>query len=234
MHTPFREGPHPLDSGGTRKEYRFPNGYGASVIRSAYSYGGADGLWELAVLQRQGDEYVLTYETPITVDVIGWQTEAKIEALLDDIAALPPRTDPMPRRSDLIPADLIAAARAAGACADAVAWLKESPRTWGDLLTHPDGRQWLPWAVVHVPSVGAALPALAEVWRMYEAAIAEAWHAYHAAIAEARHAYHAAIAAEPQRAYHVATVQAQRAFEAAAAQAWHAYDVATVAAFPED
>ena len=47
----------------------FENGYGASVVRHEYSYGGKDGLYELAVLNSDGE---LCYDTPITDDVIGY------------------------------------------------------------------------------------------------------------------------------------------------------------------
>lgn len=47
----------------------FDNGYGVSVIQGPHSYGGQRGLYELAVLGRDG---FITYETPITSDVIGF------------------------------------------------------------------------------------------------------------------------------------------------------------------
>lgn len=68
----------------------FPNGYGASVIRSSYSYGGADGLYELAVLRGNESDWRLTYDTPITDDVIGHLSESDVSALLKRIEALPP------------------------------------------------------------------------------------------------------------------------------------------------
>lgn len=71
--------------GGVRHHYEFPNGYGASVVRHQYSYGADDGLWELAVLGRDGH---LTYDTDITNDVEGWLTWDEVEALLDSIATL--------------------------------------------------------------------------------------------------------------------------------------------------
>ena len=37
-------------NGGVQHTYKFPNGYGASVIRHEGSYGYSQGLWELAVL----------------------------------------------------------------------------------------------------------------------------------------------------------------------------------------
>ena len=82
---------HP--SGGIQKRYTFPNGMGASVVMwtRSYdgmelgSYGAARGLWELAVLDREGN---ITCDTPITDDVLGWLTETKVEETLQEIANL--------------------------------------------------------------------------------------------------------------------------------------------------
>lgn len=68
---------------------KFDNGYGASVVRHAYSYGGSRGLYELAVLDSDGD---LTYSTPVTSDVLGFLTKADVAAALVEIAALSPAT----------------------------------------------------------------------------------------------------------------------------------------------
>jgi hypothetical protein len=70
---------------GEQHLYRFANGFGASVIRGPYSYGGP-GLYELAVLGRDGQ---LTYETPVTGDVEGWLDEDRLQQLLDQVEALP-------------------------------------------------------------------------------------------------------------------------------------------------
>ena len=79
--------------GGVQRLYRFDNGHGASVICHSGSYGGGEGLWELAVIHyTDGDKYVLNYSTDITNDVIGHQTEEEIEALLIQIKALPSAT----------------------------------------------------------------------------------------------------------------------------------------------
>ena len=69
--------------------YRFENGYGASVIRGPYSYGGDRGLFELAVVTFDGDAYKLCYDTPITDDVEGYLTESGVQMLLEQIRALP-------------------------------------------------------------------------------------------------------------------------------------------------
>jgi hypothetical protein len=77
-------------SGGEQRLYKFANGYGASVVRSAYSYGGKNGKWELAVIcYAAGGDYSLCYTTPITNDVIGWLDDADVDALLDKIEDLP-------------------------------------------------------------------------------------------------------------------------------------------------
>ena len=66
---------------------KFPNGYGASIIMNQFSYGARKGLWELAVLDDEGD---LCFDTPITDDVLGYLTEDDVNEILDRIEELPP------------------------------------------------------------------------------------------------------------------------------------------------
>lgn len=76
---------------GIQKIYRFDNGFGASVVKSEYSYGGQENLWELAVITFDGDDsekFELTYETPITNDVIGSLTDDEVEEKLAEISQL--------------------------------------------------------------------------------------------------------------------------------------------------
>jgi len=80
----------PNQFGGTQKLYSFPNGYGASVIRNSMSYGGKEGLWELAVLKGTDVSVApITYDTPITEDVMGWLSDEEVEETLTAISALP-------------------------------------------------------------------------------------------------------------------------------------------------
>jgi hypothetical protein len=65
----------------------FGNGYSASIISSPNSYGGTQGLFEIAVLH---DEAIV-YDTPITRDVLGFLTFAQVAETLEKIAALPSR-----------------------------------------------------------------------------------------------------------------------------------------------
>lgn len=67
-----------------RWRFRFPNGYGASVITGSAIYADKGHPFELAVLHHDA----LSYSTPITNDVLGYQTEADILETLDRIAAL--------------------------------------------------------------------------------------------------------------------------------------------------
>jgi hypothetical protein len=77
--------PH-ITMNGVMSRTMFENGYGASVVKGEYTYGGKDGLYELAVLDSNGD---LTYETPITSDVEGYLTEDEVTKLLEQIQLLP-------------------------------------------------------------------------------------------------------------------------------------------------
>jgi hypothetical protein len=69
---------------GSQRIYKFKNGYGASVVSHKRSYGGKDGLYELAVLR--DDEIV--YNTPITSDVIGWLSMGEAEQVLQQVKNL--------------------------------------------------------------------------------------------------------------------------------------------------
>lgn len=70
--------------GGKQWTFRFDNGFGASVINDGY--GQESGLYELAVLNSSGS---LTYDTPVTDDVLGFLTVEEVVEALDKIEALP-------------------------------------------------------------------------------------------------------------------------------------------------
>lgn len=70
---------------GVRTKMMFDNGFGVSVVSHDFSYGGRNGLYEVAVLDSGGD---LTYETPITNDVIGWLSENEVSEVMAKIQNL--------------------------------------------------------------------------------------------------------------------------------------------------
>lgn len=74
---------------GTHILYKFPNNYGASVIKTRYSRGGNRGLWEIAVIYFvDGDEWDIDYSTPITGDTLGCLTDEKVCETLEKIKNL--------------------------------------------------------------------------------------------------------------------------------------------------
>jgi hypothetical protein len=77
---------HPM---GEQATAFFPNGYGASVIRGPASYGGDEGLYELAVLKGSAEDFNLDYTTPLTDDVLGHLSPEDVTEALRQIAALP-------------------------------------------------------------------------------------------------------------------------------------------------
>ena len=70
---------------GIMSRIEFENGYGASIVKGEYTYGGKDGLYELAVLNSNGD---LIYDTPVTSDVEGYLSETQVTDLLIKIQQL--------------------------------------------------------------------------------------------------------------------------------------------------
>ena len=82
-------GDHPAGMGGQQMVLRFTNDYGASIVRFTYSYGGNEGKFELAVIHWHGDDWSLTYDTPITDDVLGHLSAEDVLGYLSQIMALP-------------------------------------------------------------------------------------------------------------------------------------------------
>jgi hypothetical protein len=76
---------HPSHIGGVQARITFDNGYGASVVKTPYSYGGDRGLYELAVLDTDGH---LTYDTPVTNDVIGYLRDIDVTEVMEKIQQL--------------------------------------------------------------------------------------------------------------------------------------------------
>ena len=77
--------------GGPHRLYKFENGYGASVVEHIGSYG-----LVLTVLKWDDNAsdsetpptFKLNYDTPITKDVVGYNTEETVQELLTQIKAL--------------------------------------------------------------------------------------------------------------------------------------------------
>ena len=79
----FKTNPNGEEFGVTSRT-KFENGYEASVVKSEYSYGGRDGLYELAIF-KDGE---ICYDTPITDDVIGYLTEDDVTETFNKIQEL--------------------------------------------------------------------------------------------------------------------------------------------------
>jgi hypothetical protein len=56
-----------------------------SVVSHTYSYGGKDGLFEVAVLGKDGD---LTYNTPVTNDVVGYLNPDEVTEIIEQVQNL--------------------------------------------------------------------------------------------------------------------------------------------------
>ena len=70
---------------GVRSRMMFENGFGVSVVSHTYSYGGKDGLFEVAVLDKDGD---LTYNTPVTNNVVGYLTPDEVTEIMEEVQKL--------------------------------------------------------------------------------------------------------------------------------------------------
>ena len=70
---------------GVTSRINFENGWGASVVKHDYSYGGKEGLYELAIFGKNGH---ITYDTPITDDVLGYLKPEEVTKIMQQIQML--------------------------------------------------------------------------------------------------------------------------------------------------
>lgn len=77
--------PHPILPGVQARVF-FDNGLGASVVKTNTSYGGKQGLYELAVL-KEGEGMISRPDVGFD-DVQGWLNEEQVELLLNNIEKL--------------------------------------------------------------------------------------------------------------------------------------------------
>ena len=70
---------------GVKCKMVFENGYGVSVVWHKHSYGSKNGLFEIAVLGKDGD---LTYDTPVTNDVIGYLSREEVTNIMEQVQEL--------------------------------------------------------------------------------------------------------------------------------------------------
>lgn len=77
-----------VDMNGVYCRIMFENGFGASIVKHDFSYGGRDGLYEIAVLD--DIEGGPIYYTSVTDDVLGYLTKEDVETHLNEIKSLEP------------------------------------------------------------------------------------------------------------------------------------------------
>jgi hypothetical protein len=82
----FKDLPH---LNGIQAIVKFENNHGASVIKHDHSYGGKQGLYELAVIKfNEEGHWGIGYDTLITDDVLGYLTEDNVTDYLKQIEQL--------------------------------------------------------------------------------------------------------------------------------------------------
>ena len=73
---------------GVQYLYRFPNGFGASVVKHDYSYGSEDGLWEVARIKWGSTGWEFTTNHCDSGDITGWHSDEDVSTILAEIQDL--------------------------------------------------------------------------------------------------------------------------------------------------
>jgi len=76
-------------NGGIQYQFKFNNGFGASIVKHDFSYGSDEGLWEAALIDLTTDNLVYLHD--FECDVIGFLSDADVTTLLSKIAKYPQR-----------------------------------------------------------------------------------------------------------------------------------------------
>jgi hypothetical protein len=68
----------------------YDNNYGVSVVRGPYTFGGTEGLYELAVIYMapEDKESRICYDTPITNDVMGHLAPEDVTKIMKQVSEL--------------------------------------------------------------------------------------------------------------------------------------------------
>lgn len=71
--------------GGVHRHYHFGNEVVVSAIRTSFSYGGKEGLWELGVVNKEGwlTKQVFPWSED---DVIGWLSDEELLQRVNEVA----------------------------------------------------------------------------------------------------------------------------------------------------
>jgi hypothetical protein len=84
----FKEFKNRSTNGGIQYLAFFPNGYGVSIVQHSFSYGNEKGLWEMAVIKGDDEDWDIIYDTPITNDVLGHLSENEVDEYVEQVMAL--------------------------------------------------------------------------------------------------------------------------------------------------
>ena len=73
----------------TQAKMKFPNGYSVSVVCGKSHYSNGKDTYEVGVMHNG----MLCYDTPVTNDVIPYQTAEEVAEIMKEIQSLPKRTE---------------------------------------------------------------------------------------------------------------------------------------------
>lgn len=80
----MKQEPHHCGEG-IQRTYKFKNGTKLSVVKTPWTYGGKDDLWEIAVLDTEGNFITREVWYDTYDDVIGHVTDSQLQSYISDV-----------------------------------------------------------------------------------------------------------------------------------------------------